>query len=161
MGESEKEQIESLIRRSRLEDRAQLNPLGPGVASDQALNLLYNACDVGINTSMGEGWGLVSFEHGGSGAAQVVPAHSACTELWQGRAEMIPVAKSYKPEFSVQELGEVSTLGVAQALNNLYLSPQKRQQLAQAAFESAQNPQYSWDAIADQFDNLFNAFRRT
>ena len=83
---------------------------------------------------MGEGWGLVSFEHGGAGAAQIVPEHSACEELWHGRAEMIPPAKRYIPEFSVLEMGEVSPAGVAQALNNLYHNPQRRQQLAQAAY---------------------------
>ena len=31
--------------------------------SDEQLNLLYNACDVGITTTTGEGWGMVSFEH--------------------------------------------------------------------------------------------------
>jgi D-inositol-3-phosphate glycosyltransferase len=30
---------------------------------DELLNKIYNACDVGINTANGEGWGLVSFEH--------------------------------------------------------------------------------------------------
>jgi len=34
---------------------------------DNELNIVYNACDIGINTSVREGWGLVSFEHGGYG----------------------------------------------------------------------------------------------
>jgi len=119
------------------------------------LNLLYNACDVGTTTSMGEGWGLVSFEHGAAGAAQIVPDHSACAELWRGRAEMIPPARRYIPEFSTLEMAEVSAEGTAQALDKLYADPQRRQQLAQAAFEAAQNPDYSWDAIAARFDDLF------
>jgi glycosyltransferase involved in cell wall biosynthesis len=52
-------------------------------------------------------------------------------------------------------MGEVSAEGVAQALNNLYDDPQRRQQLARAAFEAAQNSAYSWDAIAQRFDDLF------
>ena len=60
---------------------------------------------------------------------------------------MIPPAKRYIPEFSVLEMGEVSPAGVAQALNNLYES-QRRQQLAQAAYQAALNPEYSWDAVA-------------
>jgi D-inositol-3-phosphate glycosyltransferase len=155
MGQPEKEMIESLVHKCGLEDRFHLNPLGEGVASDSELNLLYNACDVGINTSMGEGWGLVSFEHGAAGAAQIVPNHSACAELWRGRGELIPVAHSYIPNFSLLELGEVSPAGVAQALNNLHADSSRRKQLAQAAFTAAQNPDYSWDAIAQQFDNLF------
>lgn len=155
MGEPEKERITSLIRQYGLENRVYLNPLAGGVVGDRELNLLYNACDVGINTSMGEGWGLASFEHGAAGAAQIVPDHTACSELWSGRAELIPPARSYTPEFSVLEMGEVAPEGVAHALDNLYRAPRRRQQLAQAAFTLAQNPAYSWDAIAQQFEALF------
>jgi glycosyltransferase involved in cell wall biosynthesis len=104
---------------------------------------------------MGEGWGLVSFEHGAAGAAQIVPDHSACAEIWAGRAEMVPPARRYIPKFSTLELGEVSAESTAQALDNLYHDPQRRRRLAQAAFEAAQNPEYSWDAIAERFDSLF------
>ncbi len=44
--------------------------------SSEHLNLIYNACDAGINTSEKEGWGLIAFEHGATGAAQIVPRHS-------------------------------------------------------------------------------------
>jgi hypothetical protein len=90
-----------------------LNPLGSRIVDDVELNLLYNACDVGITTSMGEGWGQVSCEHGAAGAAQIVPDHTACAELWRGRAELIPPVRSYTREFSVLEMGEVSAEGVA------------------------------------------------
>lgn len=154
MGEQE-DHIRSLIAQPGLKGRVYLNPLAGGVVGDRELNLLYNACDVGINTSMGEGWGLVSFEHGAAGAAQIVPDHSACAEIWSGRAEMIQPARRYIPEFSVLEMGEVSAEGVAQALGNLYDNPQRRQQLAQAAYQAALNPDYAWDAIAARFDALF------
>ena len=155
MGEPERDLIGSLVARYGLEGRLHLNPLGEGVRDDRELNLLYNACDVGINTSMGEGWGLVSFEHGAAGAAQIVPDHSACAELWNGRAELIPPAERYVPEFSVLEMGEVSPEGVAQALDTLYSDPQRRRQLSQAAYDAVLNPEYAWDAIAERFDELF------
>jgi D-inositol-3-phosphate glycosyltransferase len=155
--EAARDQINSLVERFGLRQRVHLNPLAGGVVDDAALNLLYNACDVGINTSMGEGWGLVSCEHGAAGAAQVVPDHSACAEIWRGRAELIPAARRYIPEFSSLEMGEVSADGVAAALNRLYSDPQRRQQLARAAFEAVQDPQYAWDAIAERFDGLFVA----
>ena len=155
MGEPEQEMIDSLIKRFGLEERLHLNPIAGGIVSDHELNLIYNACDVGINTTMGEGWGMVNLEHGATGAAQIVPAHSACAELWSGRAELITPARSYIPEFSVLEMGEVSPAGVAEALDNLYRDPQRRRQLARAAFEAGQNPAHSWDTIIEQFDNLF------
>lgn len=154
------EQITSLVRRLGLEERLHLNPLGGGIVEDRDLNLLYNACDVGINTSMGEGWGLVSFEHGAAGAAQIVPDHSACSELWRGRGELIPPARSYTPDFSVLEMGELSAEGIAQALDHLYHDPNRREELARAAFTAAQNPEYSWDSIAQRFDDLFLALAR-
>jgi len=155
MGEPEQDQISSLTQKFGLEKRVHLNPLGGGVVDDDKLNLLYNACDVGINTSMGEGWGLFWFEHGGAGAAQVVPRHSACAELWRDRAEMMEPVRRYIPEFSVLEMGEVSIEGVAQALNNLYYDPVRCEKLAQAAFENAQKPEFSWDAIPERFNDLF------
>jgi glycosyltransferase involved in cell wall biosynthesis len=155
LGEPANDRIRSLIAQFGLKERVVLNPLAGGVVGDAELNLLYNACDVGINTSMGEGWGLVSFEHGAAGAAQIVPDHSACTEVWRGRGELITPARRIIPEFSILEMGEVSAEGVAQALENLYANPQRRQQLAQAAHEAAQNPDYAWDAIAERFDDLF------
>jgi glycosyltransferase involved in cell wall biosynthesis len=155
LGDAERDEINALIARFDLRERVHLNPLAAGVVDDGALNLLYNACDVGMNTSMGEGWGLVSCEHGAAGAAQIVPDHSACAEIWRGRAELIPPQRRYVPEFSSLEMGEVSVDGVADALNRLYSDPQRRQRLAQAAFEAAQDPQYEWDAIAGRFDTLF------
>ncbi len=155
MGEEEEQQIQTLVQQYGLGERLLLNPLGRGIASDERLNLLYNACDVGINTSMGEGWGLVSFEHGAAGAAQIVPDHTACGDLWQGRAELIPPVRSFIPHHSVLEMSEVSAAGVADALESLYRNPQHRQTLSRAAYDAARNPAYSWDAIALQFEALF------
>jgi len=49
---------------------------------DAALNELYNACEVGINTSSREGWGLVAFEHAATGAAQVITDTPIHREIW-------------------------------------------------------------------------------
>jgi D-inositol-3-phosphate glycosyltransferase len=156
-GEAEERQISSLIQQYGVAERVFVNPLAGGVVDDEHLNLLYNACDVGINTSMGEGWGLVSFEHAATGAAQVVPDHSACSEIWSGRGELIPIARSYIPEFSVLEMGEVSVDGVAESLEHLYSNPQHQQELAEAGYALTQREEYSWDYVAKQFDDLFDS----
>ena len=64
-------------------------------------------------------------------------------------------ARRFIPDSSVLEMREVSAEGVAQALDNLYRNPQRRQQLALAAFENAQKPEYSWESIMKRFDDLF------
>ena len=155
LSQRESDEIPAWIREFGVEDRVYVNPQGGGVRDDRELNILYNACDVGINTSMGEGWGLVSSEHGATGAAQIVPDHTACADLWTGLGELIPVARSYIPEFSVLEMGEVSTESVAQSLENLYGNLDRRRELSLAAFRAAQNPAYCWDAIAREFERLF------
>ena len=47
------------------------NPQG---MTDEDINTLFNASDVGINTAMGEGWGLCNFEAAACGVPQIVPA---------------------------------------------------------------------------------------
>ena len=59
-GDAEDQQMASFIRRYGLGERVFLNPLPKGIVDDDELNLLYNACDAGINTAMGEGWSPVN-----------------------------------------------------------------------------------------------------
>ena len=154
------QRVRQSIEQCGIGERVILNPLGSRIVDDEELNWLYNACDVGINTSMGEGWGLVSFEHGAAGAAQVVPDHTACGELWRGRAELIPPARFFVPSYSVLEVGEVPPDGVAHALDRLYTDPAHRAALGKAAADAALDPAFSWDTIARQFADLFNSLAR-
>ena len=44
----------------------------PNTLNDEGINQIYNMCDVGINTSDGEGFGLCQLEHLYTGAPQIV-----------------------------------------------------------------------------------------
>jgi glycosyltransferase involved in cell wall biosynthesis len=59
--------IQTFARRMLLIDTSP-----PNVWTDEAINQLYNAADVGINTSDGEGFGLCQLEHMYTGAPQIV-----------------------------------------------------------------------------------------
>lgn len=48
----------------------------------EQLNQVYNAVDVGVNTCIGEGWGLVNTEHAATGTAQIVPDHTSLKEIF-------------------------------------------------------------------------------
>jgi glycosyltransferase involved in cell wall biosynthesis len=48
----------------------------------EKLNKVYNCADIGINTCIGEGWGLVNTEHAATGVAQVVPDHTSLKEIF-------------------------------------------------------------------------------
>lgn len=45
----------------------------PQQLSDEDVNILYNCADVGINTCMGAGFELTTFEHAGMGYPQIAP----------------------------------------------------------------------------------------
>jgi glycosyltransferase involved in cell wall biosynthesis len=122
----------------------------PPRLADETLNLVYNAADVGLNTATGEGWGLVAFEHGATGAAQVMPAHSACAELWRGRALLVPV------EDGREDDGVVSRDGVVAALESLYRDPRLRARLGDAARHHALDPRFDWDTIAESWKTLLS-----
>ena len=142
-----------------IRERLILNPFAHdgGVASDARLNLLYGACDAGLNTSMGEGWGLVSFEHAAAGAAQIVPRHSACADLWHGHALLVPPRKRYVPDFSILELAEVAPLDVAAALERLYRDRREQQRRARAGYEYVRRPEFRWEAVAARWADLLAA----
>lgn len=128
--------------------------------SDEQLNLLYNACDVGITTTTGEGWGMVSFEHAATRAAQIVPRHTSLADLWVDAAEFVePVAKLTYPG-NLTEGHIVSAEGVAAALQRLYENPEHRNSLAEAAHKNAARPELRWSSIAAQWKSLFEEVGR-
>ena len=55
------------------------------IINDEGMNELYNLCDIGVNTSNGEGFGLCTFEHMvANGAAQVVTDVGCYSEYLSG-----------------------------------------------------------------------------
>ena len=150
-----------LARRHGIEDRLILTadqPFLPAVP-DATLNQIYNCCDVGINTSIGEGWGLVSFEHGSTGAAQIVPRHSACEELWRDAAVLLDPCMSLTTERTLGEAYFVSPEEVARGLNKLYENPDVLAEVSARSYETCTRPEYRWPRIARQWGRLFQKTR--
>lgn len=115
--------------------------------SDAELNIIYNACDVGVNTATGEGWGLVAFEHGATGGAQILPDHSACAELWKDKGLLIPVGDKMQ--------GEVLSADVTAALQQLYYDRKLLDELSKKAYQYVTSSAFSWEEIASQWNDLF------
>ena len=140
-----------------IRDRVLVNPIvdGKSEVDDERLNLIYNACDVGVNTTMGEGWGLVSFEHAATGAPQIVPRHTACAELWEGAAAFLESVAAVKPWFSPYRMYAVSADELAEKLEELYQDPVSRRELALAGYRRATEPRYQWPRISQQWTDLF------
>ena len=124
--------------------------------SDARLNLIYNACDVGLNTAMGEGWGLVSLEHAATGAAQAVPRHSACGEIWDGGAVLLEIADRYVPSFSPLEMATVAPAEIGRALGAAYADAAYLRMMSKAAYQTAMRSCYTWDAVARQWADVIH-----
>lgn len=126
----------------------------PSIDSEQ-LNMVYNACDVGINTATGEGWGLPSFEHAATGKAQVVPSIGTLAEIWNECAEFIEPVGEVVYEGVLSEGKVVDPEGVASALGRLYADRAYRQRVAENCYRRATRPDYQWDSIGRLWDSLF------
>lgn len=110
---------------------------------------------MGLNTSSAEGWGLPSFEHAATRAAQVVPRHSACAELWDGSAVFVEPVLSVLFEKILTEGWLVSPEGVAEALERLYSDRELLREMSERAYRNATRAEYRWENIAARWDALF------
>jgi glycosyltransferase involved in cell wall biosynthesis len=144
------------IRTLGIADRVVMTETGTGhpKLDDSDLNRLYNACDVGINTASSEGWGMISFEHAATGAAQIVPGSWVCGEVWAGSAELLDAVPEQPDETRFTRDAVVTIESVASALERLYSSPSYRAQMASRAAALAGEPRFQWCVIAGQWDAL-------
>ena len=85
----------------------------PRLFDDKTVNTFYNACNYGINTSSGEGFGLCQLEHLATGAPQVVvDVGDYRAFLSEDVAEIVPVS-SYS--YLAMNAGIGTTAGTANA----------------------------------------------
>ncbi len=126
--------------------------------ASEELNLLYNACEVGVNTSHAEGWGLVSFEHAATGRPQIVPNHSACRALWENTATLL----SPDPGPSCYSRARSNTATnpevLASALEEYYNNESFYEEMSRKAYLFTMQDRFSWEVISNQwlmeFDQL-------
>jgi glycosyltransferase involved in cell wall biosynthesis len=147
----------TLTRRYGIEDRILMSSLNKTIqgVSQQQLNRVYNACDVGLNTSTAEGWGLPSFEHAATRAAQVVPRHSACAELWADSGVLVEPALKIINEKILTEGWLVTPEAVAEALERLYADREFLGEMSERAYRNATREEYRWENISARWDALF------
>jgi hypothetical protein len=126
---------------------------------DRALNHLYDACDVGLNSASGEGWGMTSFEYAATGAAQIVPGSWACGEIWQGSAELLDGDRDQSDEARFTQQVEVTVEGVAAALQRLHADVPYRARMAARGAALAAEPRCQWSTIAASWDSPLRELR--
>jgi len=120
---------------------------------DDMLNLIYNACDVGINTADGEGWGLIPFEHASCRKPQIVPNHTACADIWEEAALLTDIATWITDKDLGVERGLINVDSAVEHLNELYINKEIYDEIADACFAVTQRPEYRWEHVAAGFSH--------
>jgi glycosyltransferase involved in cell wall biosynthesis len=120
------------------------------------LNLLYNACDVGINTGLGEGFGLPNAEHAATGALQIVPDHSALTDLYKDCGILIPADILFTLDNISTTAKMVTVQDVVKKLELVYKDKDLFDKHTKLCYEKFTSKRYSWKYITQQWVDLFN-----
>ncbi|MGA1471375.1 MAG: glycosyltransferase family 4 protein [Burkholderiaceae bacterium] len=115
----------------------------------EQLNKVYNAVDVGINTCLGEGWGLVNTEHASTGVAQVVPDHTSLSEIFNGMRRISIESWETDRNYGL-ERGQASPDDLADILTMYYNDREKLKEDGRWCYERIHEKQYTWPFVQKQ-----------
>jgi glycosyltransferase involved in cell wall biosynthesis len=128
---------------------------GPPNVEVDMLNAIYNAVDVGVNTTKGGGWELVNFEQAACRVAQVVPNHTSCKEIFEGYGQLIRCDHVDVDTNFGREMPCPSSDHLAEILTDLYENRKKLDATAELCYERVTDKQFDWETIASQFGGVF------
>lgn len=138
----------------------------PGVyegLSEADLALTYQASDVQMTTTQGEGWGLTTMEGMACGVPQVLPKWSALGEWARTAAVMVPCTGTAATLGGVNAIGGIADeTAVVKALESLYHSSSVRADLVRRGLALVQDSQFRWENIGARFaEEVERAFQAT
>jgi D-inositol-3-phosphate glycosyltransferase len=131
-----------------IDNRLIVTNLNPGIqqVSEEKLNNIYNASDVGVNSSLGEGWALVQIEHAVTGAPQIVSDNSALHELYKDCGLLVPTFPITNLD-NLTEAGMVNPFGIAEAMEKIYTNRELYEDLSKKSLEKFAREEYTWKYI--------------
>jgi D-inositol-3-phosphate glycosyltransferase len=122
----------------------------------ERLNVIYNSADVGLNTGMGEGWGLTNHEHGITGAAQIVGNHSSLHELFMdNRGFLVPGYLGYTQDIIMTKGVLLKPEDVAVKMEEAYSNPKLREKISANFITTYGKEEYTWQYIGKKWHELF------
>lgn len=125
------------------------------VMTDYMVNQLYNACDVGLNTCYGEGFGLCNLEHASVGKPQVMSNVGALRDIFkEGHCKLVDSrTKIYIPPALDSTGGYMEVChpeDFADALDYYYLNKDKKIEDGEF-YRKKISKDYNWDNILTEF----------
>lgn len=130
----------------------------PQQMSDRDINILYNACDVGLNTCEGEGWGLCQSEHAAVGCPQIAPKIGGLQEFLNNNiAQLIEAKWSYYIDKQRDGIGGIAQVGdpndYADAIWKYYSNPKLVEQHGQKSRKHILL-NYRWETVVNHFHRV-------
>jgi glycosyltransferase involved in cell wall biosynthesis len=121
--------------------------------SIEQLNQTYNAVDVGVNTCIGEGWGLVNTEHAATGVAQLVPDHTSLKEIFNGVPRIACHGSETDRNYGLERpLPEPESM--AELLTNYYEDRTALKAAGDWCHERIHEKPFSWPFVQKQMLNI-------
>ena len=135
--------------------------IGHGVP-ERALVATYNAFDVQVTTTQGEGFGLTTLEGMACGVPQIVPRWAALGE-WATAALQVECLREHTvtPDNINAIGGTPSSLAFIEGLHAVYSSPELRDKMQLASIGLARGNQFDWSLIAESWLTTIGEFIET
>ena len=118
---------------------------------DDSLNVLYNAADLMLTTTMAEGFGLTQAEALSCGVPVIATDYSAIPEVVGPGGVLIPprdlITNQYAHEWALPDVAAMSA-----ALERLVSRPAERREIGAAGRRHV--ARFSWAAAAEQFEQV-------
>jgi D-inositol-3-phosphate glycosyltransferase len=122
----------------------------------EQLNKVYNAVDIGVNTCIGEGWGLVNTEHAATGVAQLVPDHTSLKEIFDD-VPRIPIESWEADRNYGLDRGQPSPSEMARILTEYYDNPEWLAEAGAWCWERIHQEELTWPYVGKKCLTLLNA----
>ena len=120
----------------------------------QCLATYYQAADVHLLASSGEGFGLPTLQAAAAGAIPIAGAYSASRELAEGHGEVIDIAEWSENEFGIRR----ALIDVEDAVRKLVRLYDDQVLVSEKSARSRQfATAYGWNAIVNQWDSLLHS----
>jgi glycosyltransferase involved in cell wall biosynthesis len=121
----------------------------------EQLNQVYNAVDIGLNTCIGEGWGLVNTEHAATGVAQLVPDHTSFKEIFHD-VPRIPIESWEVDRNYGLDRGQPSPDKTAELLTRYYEDRELLASTGKLCYERIHETELSWPTVTSKMQAIVN-----
>lgn len=117
--------------------------------SIEQLNQVYNAVDIGVNTCIGEGWGLVNTEHAAVGRAQLIPDHTSLKEIFYGVPRIPCYGSETDRNYGLERLlPEPSAM--ASLLTEYYENRALLEEVGQWCYQRVHEKEMTWEYVQEK-----------